>query len=89
MALGARPRDVLRLVVQEGLTLAAWGTGLGLAAAATLTRAMSALLFGVTPHDPAAFTTGALVLLVIASAASALPAIRATRVEPNTALRAE
>jgi predicted permease len=89
MALGARPGDVLRLVVREGVVLAACGTALGLAAATAVTRTMSALLFGVTPHDPMAFILGALVLLVIASATSALPAIRATRVEPNTALRAE
>src|SRR4029450_9516531 len=79
MALGARPGDVLRLVVREGVVLAACGTALGLAAAPGVTRAMSALLCGVTPHDPMAFILGALVLLVIASATSALPAIRATR----------
>jgi putative ABC transport system permease protein len=89
MALGARPGDVLRLVVREGVVLAACGTALGLAAATAVTRTMSALLFGVTPHDPMAFILGAVVLLVIASATSALPAIRATRVEPTIALRAE
>jgi predicted permease len=89
MALGARPPDVLRLVVREALLLAACGTALGLAAAAALTRMMSALLFGVTPHDPLTFTGGAALLLVMAVATSLVPAIRATRVEPHSALRAE
>jgi predicted permease len=89
MALGATGRDVMRLVLGEGLTLAAAGVALGLAGAAALTRLMSGLLFGVTARDPWTFGAGAAVLLGVAAIACYVPARRATRVEPISALRTE
>ena len=89
MALGARRLDVVRLVVGEGIAIAAVGISVGLAGAFALTRVMRTMLVGVSPHDPLTFVSGALVLLAIAIAASCVPALRAARVEPVTALRAE
>ena len=89
MALGAAGRDVMGLVLREGMTLAVAGVALGLAGAAALTRLMAALLFGVTARDPLTFGAGAAVLLGVAALACGIPAWRATRVEPNTALRAD
>ncbi len=87
MALGAGGRDVMGLVVREGLTLAVAGVALGLAGAAALTRLMAGLLFGVTALDPLTFGIGAAVLLGVAAVACYVPARRATRVQPITALR--
>jgi putative ABC transport system permease protein len=89
LALGAERRDVMRLVVSEGIAMAAGGVVLGLAGAAALTRVMTTLLFGVTARDPLTFGAGAGLLLVVALLATYIPALRATRVEPVTALRAE
>ena len=86
MALGANRADVLLMVLREALTL----VGIGLAVGAPLTflasRSMSALLFGVTPADPLAFAGGAAVLFLVAAVAAYLPAHRASRIEPMTAL---
>jgi putative ABC transport system permease protein len=89
MALGAERIDVLRLVLSEGMATAAGGVAVGLAGAAALTGAMARLLFGITARDPLTFGAGAAVLLTVAVLASVIPALRATRVEPVTALRAE
>jgi len=89
MALGAQPADVLRLVVGQGLALTAAGTALGLGAAYALTRFLASMLFGVKPRDPLTFAAVALVLAVVATAAAYIPARRATRVDPLTALRYE
>jgi putative ABC transport system permease protein len=89
MALGAERSDVLRLVLKEGAMVSAAGVILGLAAATWLSRSMANLLFGVTAHDPLTFGVGGATLLVVALCASYIPARRATRVEPVTALRAE
>jgi putative ABC transport system permease protein len=89
MALGARPADVVRMVVARGVTLAAIGIAVGLVAAIPLTRSMQALLFEVQPTDVATFTAVGLALTAIAAAASYLPARRATRIDPITALRTE
>jgi putative ABC transport system permease protein len=89
MALGAQPRDVLRLVVGRGLALAVIGVGLGLAGALALTRLMQPLLFEVEPTDAASFAAVATTLFGIAAIASYLPARRATRVDPMTSLRQE
>ena len=89
LALGAQPSGVLRLVVTQGMTLALAGTALGLAAAFVLTRSMGTLLFGVTPTDPVTFIVVPLGLALVAFVASYLPARRATRVNPVTALRAD
>ncbi|HEU4628502.1 MAG TPA: ABC transporter permease [Gemmatimonadaceae bacterium] len=89
MALGAQRGDVLRLVVREGLVLAALGLVLGLAGAWALRRVLASLLYGVTPADPVAFTAAALVLLAVALAATLLPARRALRVDPARTMRTE
>jgi putative ABC transport system permease protein len=89
MAIGAQRRDVLALVVAGGLRLVALGVVLGLAGAFALTRVLQSLLFGVTAHDPISFGGNAALLIVTAAAACLLPALRATRVNPIVALRAE
>jgi putative ABC transport system permease protein len=89
MALGAERGDVLRLVLREGIVTAAGGVALGLAGAAALTGVMAALLFGITARDPLTFALGGGMLLAVALCASYIPALRATRVEPVSALRAE
>ena len=87
MALGARGADVLRMVVWRGLRLTIVGMALGLAAAFGLTRVMKNLLFNVRPADPMTFTLIALLLVAVALIASYIPARRATKVDPLTALR--
>jgi ABC-type antimicrobial peptide transport system permease subunit len=87
MALGARRLDVIRLVVAEGIVIAAVGISVGLAGAFALTRLLQTMLVGVSPRDPLTFVSGGIVLLMVAIAASVVPALRAARVEPVTALR--
>jgi putative ABC transport system permease protein len=87
MALGAERSHVLRLVIGEGLGLAVLGIALGAAAALGLGRTLSALLYGVRPTEPAAFVAAAVSLAAVAVGASGLPAWRASRVDPMTALR--
>jgi predicted permease len=89
MALGARPRDVRRMLLLEGGRLAALGVALGLGGSLLLTRAMSALLYGVGPRDPMTFASVPAVLASVALAACFFPALRASRVDPMTALRSE
>jgi putative ABC transport system permease protein len=89
MALGARSADVLRLVLRGGLKIAAAGLAIGVAAAVALTRFLESLLFGVTPLDPISFLAAAALLLVLALAACAAPAMRAARVDPAVTLRQE
>jgi putative ABC transport system permease protein len=89
MALGAARRDVVRLVIAEGAGIALAGAAFGVAASLVLTRVMASLLVGVSPRDPFTIAAGAGLLLVVAIAASVVPALRAARVEPLTALRAE
>jgi putative ABC transport system permease protein len=89
VALGARPIDVGRLVLGEGLALTAAGIGVGLVAALLSARALSALLFGVRPTDVATFAAAAGLLLGVAALACALPARRALRMDPAAALRHE
>jgi hypothetical protein len=87
IALGAASRDVSRLFVRHGLLLAVIGVSCGLVGAALMTRAMSALLFGVSALDPATYAAVALALGGTAVLASYLPARRAARVDPAVALR--
>jgi putative ABC transport system permease protein len=89
MALGARPLDVLKLVVRQGMMLALIGAIVGLAGALALTRVMSSLLFGVTERDPITFVAVAALLIVVAFISCFVPAHRATRVDPLIALRCE
>lgn len=86
-ALGAQQADILRLVVGHGFALAVAGIGLGLAGAYGLTRVMKTVLFGVSPTDPLTFGGIAVLFLVVALGASYVPARRAARVDPMTALR--
>ena len=89
MALGARPLDVLKLVVRQGMMLALIGVIVGLAGALALTRVMSSLLFGVTERDPITFVAVAALLIVVAFISCFVPAHRATRIDPLIALRCE
>jgi putative ABC transport system permease protein len=89
MALGATQRSVLGDVIARGSRLAIAGIAFGLAGAFALTRVLERMLFGVTPSDAVTFTVTALVLGAVAVAASFLPAWRAARIDPVTALRQE
>ena len=87
MALGAQTADVLKLVVRQGLVLTLIGVSVGLVGSFALTRVMSSLLFEVSPTDPVTFAVIPLLLVAVALLASYLPARRATKVDPLTALR--
>ena len=89
VALGAQRADVIRLVLSRGLALTLAGAALGLGGAVTLTRFLQALLFEVSPIDPASFVAVTVVMVVIALAACWIPARRAMRVGPAEALRVE
>jgi predicted permease len=89
IALGAQAKDVVRLVVGQGARLATMGLGLGLALAYLTGRWVQPLLFQQSARDPAVYGAVAAVLLGVALVASALPAMRATRTDPNSALRSD
>jgi putative ABC transport system permease protein len=89
LALGARPGDIVRLVIGDAMGSAATGMAIGIAAAILLTRSFRSLLFGVGAADPLTLTVVALVLSLVAVFASFVPARRATRVDPTLALQAE
>jgi putative ABC transport system permease protein len=89
VALGARARQVLRLIVGQGFALAIGGIVLGLAVSAAASRLLASLLYRVAPVDPLTFAAIGLLVAAVAICASAIPAWRAARVDPLTALRHE
>jgi ABC-type antimicrobial peptide transport system permease subunit len=89
IALGALPREILGLVLSQGAWLAGLGIVGGLFVALAATRLLAGLLFGVGPTDPATFVATTAALGIVAVVASLLPALRATRTDPITALRSE
>jgi len=89
VALGAQRRDILRMVLRQGIVATLTGVTIGIVAALALTRLLSSLLFGVTPGDWVTFLSVAVLLLVVALVACSIPARRATRVDPIVALRYE
>jgi putative ABC transport system permease protein len=89
MALGARPADVLRLVVGQGMALAGAGLVIGVLAALAATRLMTRLLFGISANDPLTFASIVVLLAVIALLASWFPARRAVSTDPTLSLRSE
>ncbi|HEU4391624.1 MAG TPA: FtsX-like permease family protein [Blastocatellia bacterium] len=89
LALGAQPREVVRMVVVYGMNLTAVGLLLGTAGAVALTRVLQRFLFGVSTTDPLTFAVIALLLAVVSLAACWVAAMRASKVDPLTALRRE
>jgi putative ABC transport system permease protein len=89
MAIGAQRSDVLRMVIGGGMKLAVVGVVLGIACALALAQLVAAMLYEVTPFDPASYSATALVLLAVAALACYVPARRAMRVDPIVALRQE
>jgi predicted permease len=89
MALGAQPRDIMRMVIGEGLLLAGIGIAAGIAAALSLTRFLRSLLFEIKPTDPLTFAAVAILLMLVALAACWIPARRAMKIDPMVALRYE
>jgi putative ABC transport system permease protein len=89
VALGARPGDIVRLLMRHALALTGAGLAIGVPAALGFGRALRHLLFGVSPHDPAVVALAVVLLAAVAALAAYLPARRALRVEPLAALRAE
>jgi putative ABC transport system permease protein len=89
MALGARPRDVMGLVVGGSMAWALGGIAVGLCASFGLLRVLAGVLYGVTPTDPVVLASVTTLLVAVAAAASYLPARQAARVDPVVALRGE
>jgi len=89
MALGAQKRDVLKMILAQGLALVVWGTALGLVACYWLSRLVSNQLYGVSANDPVTLVSVVTVLIVVALLAAYIPARRATKVDPLVALRYE
>ena len=89
MALGASPGEVQSGILKQTLTLAAIGLGVGAVASLLITQALRGMLFGVTPGDPVTFAGMIVVLVCVAGAAGYVPALRASRIDPMVALRAE
>jgi ABC-type antimicrobial peptide transport system permease subunit len=88
-ALGARPQEVVGLVLRDGMTLVLTGLGVGLLLAALAAQLLTGVLYGTSALDPVAYGLATAVLVVIALLANAVPAARAAKVDPVTALRQE
>jgi ABC-type antimicrobial peptide transport system permease subunit len=89
LALGATPTSVRALVISDGMTPALSGAAIGIAAALVITRTIRSLLYGLSPADPMTLLLTPLALALIVLAALAIPALRATRVDPARTLRAD
>jgi ABC-type antimicrobial peptide transport system permease subunit len=89
MALGAQPRDVLRLIIRKGMTLTFIGTAIGIGAALVMTRLIESLLYGVSATDPLTFVVIAALLVLVGLLACYTPARRAIQVDPLQSLRSE
>lgn len=89
MSVGAAPARVLGMVLGDGATLLAVGTLLGLIGSLLTARLLQGLLFGIAPRDPATFTIVTLLMIAVGLSACAVPAMRAARVDPLTAIRKE
>jgi putative ABC transport system permease protein len=89
MAIGARPLDVFKMILGQGMKLALIGVGLGLVGAFLVTRFMATMLFGVEPTDATTFGAITAILIAVALLACYLPGRRATKVEPTISLRYE
>jgi ABC-type antimicrobial peptide transport system permease subunit len=89
MAIGARPRTIERMFLKESLALLACGVALGLPAALAVTRLVSSMLFGMSPHDPLSIGGALIVLAAVTLCAAYVPAQRAARIDPIVALREE
>jgi ABC-type antimicrobial peptide transport system permease subunit len=89
IALGAQRANVLWIVLRQAVILGAIGIAIGIVGSLFASRAISSLIFGIAPRDPATFVSVALLLLAVALFAAVVPAWRATRIDPTTALRAE
>jgi putative ABC transport system permease protein len=89
LALGAQPRDVRRMLLRQGLSVALVGVVVGLTVAYGLTRVMASMLFEVSAHDPAIFGATALVLIAVSAVATSLSAHRATQIDPLVAIRCD
>jgi len=89
MALGAERRDMMRMVLSQGLRITASGTILGIVVSLAAMRLLSSALYGVKPTDAISFIGGAVVVVLVAVAASCIPALRAAKVDPMVALRYE
>jgi ABC-type antimicrobial peptide transport system permease subunit len=89
LALGAQRRNILKMVLHQGLSLAAAGAGVGLVGALIVSHLMAGLLYGVSPYDLSIFAGVTAVLTAVAVAASYIPAVRAMRLDPITTLHAE
>jgi ABC-type antimicrobial peptide transport system permease subunit len=87
MAIGAEPRDVIRMVLAQGAAVALGGLALGIAGALAAARVLESMLWGVSPRDPATYTAVTVLVFVVAVAANLGPALRAGRVNPTATLR--
>jgi putative ABC transport system permease protein len=89
MALGARPRDVLKLIVKQGMVLGGLGVIIGLLVSFAVTRVLASQLYGISTTDPVTFAAISLLLIFVAVIACVIPALRATKVNPMVAVRYE